>query len=632
MRYRDSSLFCGILILAFLLRWPFPEFTWQHVDERVFIETPLGFFSGDLNPHFFYYPTLQLYLTAICYLAYYLLSPETTLESFAAYHYFINQEDILPIARGLTTVMAVGAVAVAMRIAQRLYGSPAGLVAGLVLAFMPLHARYSHLAATDIPAAFWSGLALLWAVRIAQGDQRRGTVLAAALWVGLAASTKYPAALSALPVLFAMHRENRRAIPVFCVTALGAFAASSPFVLLDFPTFWADLGEMAGKHALSTTHSASTPTVWHVLSVNLRYGLGGAALLCLPAAILWRGRLLRGEEAVVVCALVVSFAFAGLSKSAFMRYAVPMAIPAAVLLTRAFALWPNRRWLGLLFILPMAEPAYSTLQTRLWLAGPDTRTQAREWLEDNAPAGYLMQHPPGGGNLKVLSTVTVKAFKPAYIKRHGEDGFARACSTLGLRNDLPPIYGWIDQPFLAFAASKDRETGKRAVVCYFEHPLSAAAPLADGINQRISWQETFSPGNLQEAAFDPTDWYFLPIGGWGGTRATGPKIRIGSVPIADLPPAPTTASVFGLHYRSTRLFIAEKQEDWQAVRALAQAILASPYILDVVFAGDELYRIYVAKGKAHRALGEKDQARSAWEIAARAYPQRVEARHLLRSL
>jgi|TARA_B110000495_G_C23033200_1_gene616029 hypothetical protein len=46
---------------------------WSHGDEWAFIIHPLGFWSGDFNPHFFNYPTFQLYINSALYYLYYLL-------------------------------------------------------------------------------------------------------------------------------------------------------------------------------------------------------------------------------------------------------------------------------------------------------------------------------------------------------------------------------------------------------------------------------------------------------------------------------------------------------------------------------------------------------------------------------
>ena len=120
------TIYVGLVVaigaLAFWLRFPMPEPSWQHVDERAFILQPLAFFSGDLNPHFFNYPTLQLYLASAVYWLYHGLVSET-IESFVAYRYFVDASDLIFIARCMTTLMAVATVVAAASLGRRLYGS-----------------------------------------------------------------------------------------------------------------------------------------------------------------------------------------------------------------------------------------------------------------------------------------------------------------------------------------------------------------------------------------------------------------------------------------------------------------------------------------------------------------------------
>ena len=99
-----------ILLAALWVRWPVPSMAWTHIDEKAFVNHPLGFFSGDLNPHFFNYPTLQLYLAAGLYYAYW-LTTDLELMDFVAWRIFVDAGDILLLARGLTSLMAVGTVA-----------------------------------------------------------------------------------------------------------------------------------------------------------------------------------------------------------------------------------------------------------------------------------------------------------------------------------------------------------------------------------------------------------------------------------------------------------------------------------------------------------------------------------------
>ncbi|MFT5089688.1 MAG: hypothetical protein ACI8PG_004060, partial [Planctomycetota bacterium] len=109
--------------LALYLRWPISGLAWSHVDERAFLLYPLGFWSGDLNPHFFNYPTFHLYLVSGLYYLYYLIFSPDSLDYFIAYHYLVDGDALLAI--------------------------------------------------TDVPAAFWSTLAVLFSVRLLQENEMR---------------------------------------------------------------------------------------------------------------------------------------------------------------------------------------------------------------------------------------------------------------------------------------------------------------------------------------------------------------------------------------------------------------------------------------------------------------------------
>ena len=70
--------------------------------EKAIVNHPRGFFSGDLNPHFSNYPTLQLYLAGVVYLGYWWSTGEELLD-FVAWHTFVDDGDILLLKRGLTS-------------------------------------------------------------------------------------------------------------------------------------------------------------------------------------------------------------------------------------------------------------------------------------------------------------------------------------------------------------------------------------------------------------------------------------------------------------------------------------------------------------------------------------------------
>ena len=185
------SLFLLVLFaLGLYLRWPVPAPEWQHVDERAFILHPLGFWSGDLNPHFFNYPTLHFYLASALYYVYYFVGDFASLSSFVAYRYFVDGGDLVDLTRGFNSVLSSLTGVVCALIGRRLYGLWGGMAAGGLFSVLPLSVRFAHLAIVDVPLALWSLAALYFAVRVVQ-DGRLRDVLWGGIFAGLETGARF---------------------------------------------------------------------------------------------------------------------------------------------------------------------------------------------------------------------------------------------------------------------------------------------------------------------------------------------------------------------------------------------------------------------------------------------------------
>src|SRR5206468_1909458 len=115
------------------------------------------------------------------------------------------------------TVATLGALTVipVFRMGELLGGPAAGFLAGLVAAFSRLYVDGAHVNLSDIPAAFFATLALMYATRLLWHETRRDYVLGG-LAAGLAAGAKYPAGLTAIALVAAWLRgcwRSRRAGP-----------------------------------------------------------------------------------------------------------------------------------------------------------------------------------------------------------------------------------------------------------------------------------------------------------------------------------------------------------------------------------------------------------------------------------
>ena len=156
------------------------------------------------------------------------------------------------IARLLVVGLALISVYLVYRLGKEAYGAWTGVLAALFLAVEPLHAKYSHMAVTDVPAVTLSLLALLALLRAAQGRSALPAVGRARGRPGDVheVQPRHAAAAGAVAALYAAQpgirrlglRGRRAARARLSVLArrvvapmLVAFVAGSPFVLIDLP-------------------------------------------------------------------------------------------------------------------------------------------------------------------------------------------------------------------------------------------------------------------------------------------------------------------------------------------------------------------------------------------------------------
>ena len=198
---------------------------------------PLNFWSGDLNPHFFTYPTLQYYLLSLAYLCYfgvqYVVGSGLSPDQFVAFHYFWDRTELLSIARSLSALMGIATVGCTALVARAAYGSRAAVVAAFLMAVCPLHVRQSHLAGVDVALTLWFTGAVWVSLRLLQTNSA-GAYLLAGLLVGMAGATKYPGAMAGAVegICASTRRVVRRSPPSFfarrmCCSTSTLFAPTS---------------------------------------------------------------------------------------------------------------------------------------------------------------------------------------------------------------------------------------------------------------------------------------------------------------------------------------------------------------------------------------------------------------------
>ena len=602
----------AILLLALALRWPVPTPAWIHFDEIAFIVLPLGFWSGDLNPHYFNYPTFHFYLSSLLYLLYYLATSAESVEQFVAYHLLVDGRDLLALVRGANTLLAVATVGAVACLGRRLYDVRSGLLAALILATMPLAVRFAHLAIVDTPAVFWAVMALLWAVRARQEGRVRD-FLVAGIFTGLAGATKYPAGLVAVPVATAILLGRpwplSRSIWVVSGAAL-SFALTTPFVWLDAGQFWSHFADMGRTHLLAESSTEEQAWLYH-LRYTLHHGLGAVAAVAVALSLLWSVRQRQWQELVLLAGIVPLAAVLALAGSTFMRYALPLAPLLALLIGRLVGIgWKYPLVGGLVSLTLVAEPLYASLRTRSLLSGQDTRIEAQVWLQTHLPQyQHLIQLPSKCGQIQVLTPERVQVRQTHYLQSYGSEALLQAYALLAQREDLPPLYLKTNREKMQPTSQGSASTP--VVIVHYQHPVCPdedIPPAFQPLLETSQWQKVFSPGRVESAIFDRMDWYFLPIAGFAQVEKTGPVVRLDTLSVNGTSVRIESRSYFEALHWVLRGHQARAEKDWTgALQAYHRALEIAPVPEELV--GLEVGRyLYTQLGRTYAQVGQLEQA------------------------
>jgi len=525
---RDRNLavvgLAAILLIAALVRIWGLDFclpgSMCRPDEEFNAGIGLSIAGGDLNPHFFNYPTLYFY--ALGLLDRLMLIYEPVRESV------LSGRDVSPLLRagrwfgavcGCLTVLAT------FFLGRRLGGTRTGLIASAFLALNYLHVRDSHFMTVDVPVGLMATVALVFALR-AMDRGGVGDFVAAGLAAGLATSTKYTVAVVGLSVVtaygFALRaRPQGRLRPPDrrLWLALAAMAAAalltSPFVLLDFGTFVDQLGhEMRHFRAGFYPAEREVGTVVYYSTRILPHGFGIVPLLlALVAVVAWLRRRDRGG--IVLLTFVVGYAIViGGGTTVFARYLVPLMPPlcvaAAVGVDRLTASTPQRRRSAvacLVILLALAQPGWNTFRFDRLLATSDTRGEAARWIAGQFEPGTLLQVGGIEGHHWVLGPKDLPGFR--IVNRSDE----------------------FQDHLLGVPLTELTRRGVRYVLTH-EHPLiystlrrAVVDKLQAQAEQRICF-EPFDEDGGKQALYDYEDAFYLPFARFAGVRQPGPEICV----------------------------------------------------------------------------------------------------------
>ncbi len=280
----------------------------------------------DLNPHFFKYPSLFFYLNAIVQLAHYGVCrvlgvihssqdlPELDLPIDGSG--FTTLPSAFVAGRMLSTGCGVGIVFIAYKIGRALSKDErVSVVAALLVAVSPGVLRDTRWLSPDALVTLAVAATILASMHVLRSGRAKHYVYAAIL-TGLTASLKYNGVLVGLTIpMAAFMRDGRRAFRnpwLFASPFIAglSFLITSPYVLLDFPTFRHDLLSESAHYAHG--HAGAEGDTLAYYFEYLLEGEGVGAVFAVAGIVLGalrrnRGVLLLGVFCVTYFAFINSF-------------------------------------------------------------------------------------------------------------------------------------------------------------------------------------------------------------------------------------------------------------------------------------------------------------------------------------
>ncbi len=250
-----------LIVLAFLLRYWHAAIGLPYVyywDEPQTASTALQMMkTGDLNPNFFSYGSLMIYLNLLVDKIYYLYLTIQDSESIslqdiktrfdAGWHWTISHPEFYFWNRVLTALLGTATVVVTYLLGKHIFNKWVGLIAAAFLATLPIHVDHSAMITTDVPVALFISCVVLFAVLFVKTERKRYFV-SSLVFVGLAVATKYNAGLSLLVPLVSLlwvflRRKNIELnyCILFCVVPALVFIIVMPYAILDINTFINDV-------------------------------------------------------------------------------------------------------------------------------------------------------------------------------------------------------------------------------------------------------------------------------------------------------------------------------------------------------------------------------------------------------
>ena len=405
-----------ILTAGFLLRiWniSFGLPYLYHPDEPMCAIVSVRIFrSGNLNPHFFHYPSLWFYLNVLFYIPLFLIGKLlgffNTISDIKAPFLIIMgcgkiaTPSVILIGRLLAMGFGMGSLWFIYKISKTIFNSTTiSLLALLFAAVCPTLAEYNHYMTTESALVFFVLVCIYYSVKISTDKSIKNYILAG-IACGLAASSKYNGA-PVIMTIFTAHFLSRgfvkglkdKKILVAVLSSALAFFLTTPYAILGFNEFYKGLSFDAVHYSTGHDGMEGKQILWYIKYLFFREGL----IVYLGFAGIVLGLLRKNKKIITAGSFPLIyttfiFFFTARNSRTILPAVTVLIITGSFFTVYLVSLIFKQKKIpeilsyiltAILLIVLLYVPVYNSIRTVKNLYKLDSRETARVWIEQNIP-------------------------------------------------------------------------------------------------------------------------------------------------------------------------------------------------------------------------------------------------------
>jgi len=418
---------------------------------------------GDPNPRWFGHPasTLLYLLAVVDLIIFFFGSLLGHFPDFQAFQNLYYQDPTIFYLTGRFVLIAIGTATVFMTylVAHNLFNPTVGIIASILVAFSPLHIKYSKIIRSDVLMVLLLLIAFFYCVKISQEKEIKNYILAG-VFTGAAITTKYPAIIASVSIVIAhlvqqnwRFKETKKLL-ISARACLASAFITSPFLFLNFSRALNNIKHESRSSNVGANGEGLIPNLIWYLQNSLLNNLTFWGILLLTIGLMIC-LIKRSQSQLLLISFPIIFSLFICSLSLrWDRWLIPLIPFSAIII--AFAVYQLAQWLENITRKPLAlgliliclgliiTPLIEINQVEFReLSGLDTRTLAREWIINNIPhdSSILVDENPPPLSSKKFNLFEIKKGKisPIEASKNRHDFVGPEIKSLAEIKDLTQI-------------------------------------------------------------------------------------------------------------------------------------------------------------------------------------------------